>query len=415
MDRNSLILGQEQYYSLDCFQTRLNNNVLAVGTSGAGKTRGLVEPNLRQAVGSYVVSDPKGNLYGKYKTYLQERGYRVLKLDFTDPANSEQYNFFRYIHSTQDIVRISHMLIYQEKNQNHHADPFWDQTSQLLVQACMAYLMEVCSEKDQNFAMLMRLINSAEVDEYDSSEKSPMDYLIDELMNNNPDSYAVKTYKKFRCAAGRTLRSILISVFARLGLFDSPEINRMMREDTINISSIGERQTALFVVVSDTDRSMDGLANLFFTQTMYELCYFADKHCVDNRLPVPTRFFLDDFATNVRIGEFPRMIASIRSRNISAMLMIQAESQLMESYGYDGKTIIANCDTYVYLGGNDVDTAQAVARRCDLPVKRVLNMPVGTCWIFRRGQEALNGRIFDLDSYDKLQISRTKKAAEAER
>ena len=153
------------------------------------------------------------------------------------------------------------------------------------------------------------------------------------------------------------------------------------------------------MVVSDTDRSLDGLANIFFTQAMNELCRYADKHCKDNCLPVPVRFILDDFATNCKIDEFPRMISSIRSRGISTMLMIQAESQLTEQYGYDGKTIIGNCDTYVYLGSNDVDTAKAVAERCDVSVKKVLNMPVGTNWIFRRGQAPVHGRNFVLEPF----------------
>jgi type IV secretion system protein VirD4 len=182
-----------------------------------------------------------------------------------------------------------------------------------------------------------------------------------------------------------------------LGRFDTPELNEMTATDDLCISSIGKQKTALFVVVSDTDRSLDGLVNVFFTQAMNELCRVADRECEDNCLPVPVRFILDDFATNCKIEEFPRMIASIRSRGISTMLMIQAESQLTESFGGDGKTIIGNCDTYVYLGGNDVDTAKAVAERCDVPVKKVLNMPVQTNWIFRRGQAPINARNFNLD------------------
>lgn len=400
MKDNMLILAQDQYYSMDCYKTKLNNNVLVVGTSGAGKTRSIVEPNLMMATGSYVISDPKGNLYKKYKDYLHAKGYKVRKLDFTDPEHSAHYNFFRYIHTTQDIVKMAHMMIYQEKGVKT-VDPFWDQAAQLLVQACIAYLVEVGTEKDKNFENLMRLIDACEIDENDPGWKTPLDLLMDDLYSTNNSSYAVKTYKKFRVAAGKTLKSILISVNARLGLFDVPEIDAMLETDTINIKSIGDKKTALFVVVSDTDRSLDGLANIFFTQAMNELCRYADKECKDNRLPVPTRFILDDFATNVRINEFPRMISSIRSRGISTMLMIQAEAQLQEAYEFDGKTIIGNCDTYVYLGGNDVETAKAVAERCDVPVKKVLNMPVGTCWIFRRGQMPIYSKIVDFDAFKK--------------
>lgn len=183
-------------------------------------------------------------------------------------------------------------------------------------------------------------------------------------------------------------------------------MNSMTANDTIDITSIGKEKTAVFVVVSDTDRSLDGLVNMFFTQAMNELCRYADKECDNNELPVNVRFILDDFATNCKINEFPRMIASIRSRGISTMLMIQSESQLMQGYAEDGKTIIANCDTYVYMGGNDVSTAQAVAERMDVPVKKILNMPVGTHWIFRRGEEAKNGVNFDLKVFEAMLMHR---------
>ena len=398
MEANTMILGQDQYYSLDSYKTKLNNNVLVVGTSGSGKTRSIVTPNLLQATGSYVLSDPKGNLYKKYKGYLEEQGYVVKKLDFTDPEDSAHYNFFRYINSTQDIVKIARMLIYQRKG-GGHIDPFWDEASQLLVQAVIAYLRERWGPNEQNLHRLLQLINLCQTEGSLEEIKTPLDRMMKELGRENPDSYALSMYTKFRVAANRTLRSILISVNSRLGHFDTPELNKMTYSDDIDIASIGKKKTALFVVVSDTDRSMDGLVNIFFTQAMNELCRYADKECENSCLPIPVRFILDDFATNCKIEEFPRMIASIRSRGISTMLMIQAESQLTESYGYDGKTIIGNCDTYVYLGGNDVETARAVAARCDLPEKKILNMPVETNWIFRRGQAPVYGHNFELEPF----------------
>lgn len=396
MKKDTLILAQDQFYSLNCYETQLNNNVLVVGTSGAGKTRSIVTPNLLQATGSYILSDPKGSLYREYKDYLEEQGYVVRKLDFTDPKDSAHYNFFKYINNTQDIVKIAHMLIYQRKG-GGHSDPFWDEASQLLIQSVIAYLKEAWSEYEQNLHKIMKLIASFESSGDLNMSKSALDMLMREREKEYPDSYAVATYNKFRVAADKTLRSILISTNARLGLFDTPELNEMMGDDDIDIASIGQQKTALFVIVSDTDRSLDGLVNIFFTQAMNELCRYADKECKDSRLPVPVRFILDDFATNCKIEEFPRMIASIRSRGISTMLMIQAESQLTESFGYDGRTIIGNCDTYVYLGGNDMDTAKAVAERCDVPVKKILNMPVGRNWIFRRGQNPVYGENFKLE------------------
>lgn len=400
---NMMILGEDRYYSLDCYQTQLNNNVLVVGASGTGKTRSIVSPNLLAATGSYIVTDPKGNLYKKYSNYLKEQGYIVKKLDFTDPAHSSHYSMFKYIRNTQDIVRIAHMLVYGSNSVadggRRTLDPFWDEAAQLLIQSVIAYLYEACPKEKQTFHDLLRLIAYCQIPGSLDDRQTRLDLCMCALEKEYPESYAVSTYKKFRIAADKTLRSIMITVNAHLGIYDTPELDFLTAKDTINIDSIGKKKTALFVIVSDTDRSLDGLVNIFFTQAMSELCRFADKKCEDNMLPVPVRFILDDFATNCRIEDFPRMISSIRSRGISTMIMIQAESQLTQGYGEDGRTIIGNCDTYVYLGGNDVETAKAVAERCDLPPKKILNMPVGSNWIFRRGQAPLYGSNYKLETF----------------
>ncbi|MBP5330842.1 MAG: type IV secretory system conjugative DNA transfer family protein [Lachnospiraceae bacterium] len=395
--KDIMILGKDKYYSLDCYDTKVNNNVLVVGTAGSGKTRSIVTPNLLLATGSYIVSDPKGNLYTKYGKYLKAKGYKVRKLDFTDPVHSAHYNPFMYIRSCQDIVKVAHVLA-THKEGTRTLDPFWDEAAQLLIQSLIAYLRETCPTNMRNLHSMFKLLELIRIDENNSTAANKMDVLIDQLRESKPDSYAVATYEKFRVAAGKTLKSILITINSRLGLYETPEIAGMTSKDDVDITGVGREKTALFVVVSDTDRSMDMLANIFFTQAMNELCGYADKKCADNRLPVPVRFILDDFATNCKIDDFPRMIASIRSRGISTMLMIQAESQLESAYGDDGRTIIGNCDTYVYLGGNDVGTAKSVAERCDIPAKKVLNMPVGMNWIFRRGQAPVYGENFDLDA-----------------
>lgn len=396
MESNSLILGQDKYYSLNSYETGLNNNVLVVGASGAGKTRGIVIPNLLQASGSYVVTDPKGNLYGKYAQYLRKKGYIVKKLDFTNPKDSIHYNFFEYIHDVQDIVKIAHMLICQGNQGKYRYDPFWDEASQLLVQACIAYLKETKRPDDHNFHNVMRMVGMLNIKKELEFNDAPLDLLFGELEEYDPDSYAVSAYNKVRIAPDKTLRSILVTLFAKLGMYDTPALNRMMRYDDVDIPSIGMEKTALFVVVSDTDRSLDGLVNIFFTQVMNELCRFADRECKNQCLPVPVRFIMDDFATNCRIEDFPRMISSIRSRNISAMLMIQAESQLMAAYDDDGQTIIGNCDTYVYLGGNDTNTAWEVARRSDIPLTKILTMPQKSTLIFRRGEKPVRSSVFDV-------------------
>ncbi len=396
---NRLILGEGQYYSLNCHETGLNNNVLVVGASGAGKTRGYVIPNLLEASGSYIVSDPKGSLFKDYGPFLKNRGYEVCKLDFTDPTESSHYNFFNYIRTTQDINKLAHMIANNDKI-GSVPDPFWDRAAELLVGSLIAYVWETCEKSEQTLATILKLTELILINENDAEARSPMDILMDDLETSNISSYAVKLYKKFRIAAGKTLKSIIITLNSRIAMYDSPEIQEMTAFDDIDIPSIGQKKRAVFVVVSDNDRSLDGLVNLFFTQAMNELCYFADKKCKNYSLPIPVRFILDDFATNCKIEDFPRMIASIRSRGISTMLMIQSEGQLKEGYNNDGRTIIANCDSYVYLGGNDVETAESVAKRCDLPLKKILNMPVGTNWIFRRGQNPINGNTIKLESYE---------------
>lgn len=395
-----MILAKDQYFSLNCMETLRNNNVLVVGTCGAGKTRGIVAPNLLQATGSYIVSDPKGNLYRKYGSYLRSKGYRVQCLDFVHPERSAHYNCLKYVHNSHDIVKLATMLVYQRKIASLQ-DPFWEEAATMLLSALIGYLVEnkTLSDDDRNLQSILKLIRVGRRGDYNNEGKTVLEKIMDEFGKNNPKSWAYTQFQNANVAANKTFDSILITLTSKLGIFDTEELRKMMRDDELNIASIGQKKTALFVVVSDTDRSMDALANLFFTQAMNELCLYADEKCRDNCLPVPVRFLLDDFATNCRIEEFPRMIASIRSRGISTMLMIQAESQLTEGYGHDGRTIIGNCDTYIYLGGNDLDTAKAVAERCDLPFNKVLTMPVGRNWIFRRGEEPVFGYNFDLNTF----------------
>ena len=415
---NELILAQNQYYDLDCFKTQVNNNVLVVGSPGSGKTRSIVSPNILQASGSYIIVDPKGNLYGKYAGYLRQNGYRVQKLNFAVPGDPEtvRYNFFRYIRNDQDVLKIAHMLIKTGDSHDHSygGDPFWDSAAELLLVALIGYLVHYADSSQCNLKNILKLVQACDIAEEYSGIKSALDEIFEEIGAQNPDDFSYCKYKSFRQAANRTLKSILITVSSKLAVFDTKEIRSLFASDSVNISDIGKRKTALFVVVSDTDRSMDPMANLFFTQAINELCRVADE-MPGQRLPIDVRLILDDFATNVCIGEFPRMIASIRSRGISTMLMIQAESQLRKAYGEDCRTIIGSCDTYVYLGGNDVETAKNVAQRANLPLKSILHMPIGTNWIFRRGQQPVKARNFDLDSFAKEKLQQPRRVGEKSR
>ena len=395
MEKERMILAQNQEYSMDCYKTGLNNNVLVVGAAGTGKTRGIVIPNILQATGSYVISDPKGNLYDKYKSYLQNRGYEVKLIDFTEPQRSNHYNPFCYIHNDMDIVKLSRIII--NERSEIRKDPYWEESACILLQALISYSLEKCLPDDRNLHTIADMIEACSLED-DSNCQNEMDKLIEDLKNRDEKSFAVRQYKKFRNNANKTNLNVLSTLNSKIGGFDTKEIAELMITDDIDIPSIGQKKTALFIVVSDTDRSMDILANILLTQIMNELCLYADKKCDNNELPVPVRFILDDFATNCRIQEFPRMIASFRSRKISVMVMIQAESQLQALYEEDYRTIIGNCDTYMYLGSNDVNTAQQIAIRANLPVSKILNMELGKVWIFRRGQEPINAKKFDLES-----------------
>ena len=398
-EKNTMILANDQYYSLDCHKTQLNNNVLVVGCSGAGKTRSIVTPNLLQATGSYVVSDPKGNLYKQYGNYLRKQGYTVKCLDFVNPERSVGYNPLEYIRNSQDIVKMAYMLVYNSKHTGARSvDPFWDEASALLVASLIGYIMETCEEWRLEYVLKI-LCKGKRSESRISGGKNALQCMMDEHQMRYPGSWACREFAKADVASDRTFNSMLITLTATLGNLSSKEINKMLSKDEIDISSLGRKKTVLFVVVSDTDRSMDTFVNLFFTQAMNELCRYADEKCPNSTLPDPVRYILDDFATNCRIAEFPRMISSIRSRGISAMLMVQSEGQLEEGYGADGKTIISNCDTYIYLGGNDTATATAIAERSDLPLCDILNMPVGYNWLFRRGQAPFFNRNFNLEAF----------------
>lgn len=371
------------HYSLDDFKTQLNNNVLVVGGSGTGKTRTIVTPNLHEASGSYLISDPKGYLYKQYAGYLQTKGYQVVLVDFTHPEKSVHYNPMYNIHSTQDILKIASVLVNAKISVG--VDPYWDSMTLMMLSAIIAYMIET-DYQPCNFASILKLVREGGRFN-DETKESPLSGRFEKLKNNNPDSWACAQFENVNQTPHKTYDTIRSTLAAKFASFDTQEIQHMMNGNDVDFTAVGREKTVVFVTVSDNDRSMDSLVNLFFTQAMQSLCDYADNNCEHNRLPIPVRFILDDFATNCTIDGFPRMISAIRSRGISVMLIIQAESQLRQGYGFDDKTIISNCDTYAYLGGNDVETAQAISIRCNKPLRQVLNMPVGSCWVFRRGAQ----------------------------
>lgn len=243
MLENKMILGDGQYYDMDCRRTGLNNNILVVGTSGSGKTRSIVSPNILQAIGSYIIVDPKGNLYGKYAGYLKREGYKVRKLNFANPSDPQScsYNFFEYIRSEQDFLKIGRMLIKSQSSDHIYAgDPFWDDSSQLLLTSIIAYLYKYTAKNCHNLSSVLSLIRACEVTDEMGDEKTPLDYIFEEIGLKEPDSYAFKMYEHFRQAAGRTMKGILITLSSHLALYDTKDLNRLLGHDSTKIHVIGK-------------------------------------------------------------------------------------------------------------------------------------------------------------------------------
>ena len=373
-------------YSLNCHRTKLNNNVIVVGASGSGKTSSIVSPNIRRHYGSYIVSDPKGVLYDKHKDLLEADGYRVVKLDFTHPESSAHYNPLAYIRSYDDVKKMSHAIVFGAGVQNSR-DAFWALSAEMLLNSLIGFVWLEAPECEQNIAMIYDIVNQMEVPpEDDPYYKTAVDLLYEEYEEKGGMPSICNAYKSIRHLTPGTFSSLKAEVSAVLGCFESPAYNNMLSYDEIGLDKIGSCKTAVFVVVSDSDRSMDMLANLFFTQAIHVLSQTADD-VFGGRLPVAVQFIMDDFATSVKIDDFPRMISSFRSRYMSSMIILQAENQLRSLYGCDAETIISNCDSYVYLGGSDIETARNIAARSGVGLKSILQMPIGSTWVFRRGSK----------------------------
>jgi len=386
VDHGRITLAKGCEYSMNCYETKLNNNVLVVGASGCGKTTSIVSPNIRRCYGSYVISDPKGNLYEKHKDWLEDNGYVVIKLDLTHPEKSAHYNPFAYIQSYDDVKRMAHSIVFGSGEMSY-TEPFWPRSAEGLLTALIGYVWSEALECEQNMQMVYEMLSRMTIPpEEDMDYRSEIDLLFDELEATGRQPAICYAYKNVRYIASRTIMCIKAEVNSVIGCFDSPNLNRLLSYDEIALDKIGSRKTAVFVAVSDTDRSMDTLANMFFSQAIRELCRVADD-VYGGKLPIAVQFILDDFATNVKIADFPRMISSFRSRAISSMIIVQAENQLRSLFGYDAETIIANCDSYVYLGGSDIETARNIATRSGTAIRKTLYMPIGGVWVFRRGSK----------------------------
>ena len=332
-----------------------NNNVLVVGGSGSGKTRFFLKPNLMQMHSSYVVTDPKGSILVECGKLLQRNGYEIKVLNTIDFSKSMKYNPFSYIRSEKDILKLVTALIQNTKGEGKAGEDFWVKAETLLYCALIGYIYFETGEDEQNMNSLVEMINAMEVREEDETYKNAVDYLFDELAIKDPTHFAVRQYEKYKLAAGKTAKSILISCGARLAVFDIREVRELMMYDEMELDTIGDRKTALFIIISDTDDTFSFIAALMYSQLFNMLCDKADNE-YGGRLPIHTRFLLDEFANIGKIPRFEKLIATIRSREVSACVLLQAQSQLKSIYKDDAETIIGNMDTVLFLGGKEKTT-----------------------------------------------------------
>ncbi|MDY2629107.1 MAG: type IV secretory system conjugative DNA transfer family protein [Lachnospiraceae bacterium] len=332
-----------------------NKNVLIVGGSGSGKTRFWLKPNLLQMHSSYVVTDPKGSIVIECGKALQKFGYRIKIFNTINFRKSMHYNAFAYIHSEKDILKLTTTLIANTKGDGKSGDEFWTKAETLLYCALIGYIHYEAPVEEQNFATLIEFINAMEVREDDEEFQNPVDLMFEALEKRNPDHFAVRQYKKYKLAAGKTAKSILISCGARLAPFDIAELREITAYDELELDTLGDEKTALFLIMSDTDSTFNFLISMIYTQMFNLLCEKADD-VYGGRLPVHVRCLIDEMANIGQIPNLEKLMATIRSREISACLVLQAKSQLKAIYKDNADTIIGNCDSQIFLGGSEPST-----------------------------------------------------------
>ncbi|HFU6881536.1 TPA: VirD4-like conjugal transfer protein, CD1115 family [Streptococcus agalactiae] len=338
-----------------------NKNVLVIGGSGSGKTRFFVKPNLMQMHSSYVVTDPKGTLVLECGKMLERNGYEIKILNTINFKKSMRYNPFAYLKSEKDILKLVQTIIANTKGEGEKStEDFWVKAEKLYYTALIGYIFYEAPKEEQNFTTLLAMIDASEVREEDENFKNAVDYMFEALEKEKPNHFAVKQYKKYKLAAGKTAKSILISCGARLAPFDIQELRDLMKEDELELDTLGEKKTALFVIISDTDDTFNFVVSIMYSQLFNLLCDKADDE-YGGRLPVHVRCLLDEFANIGLIPKFEKLIATIRSREISACIILQAQSQLKSIYKDNADTIVGNCDSTLFLGGKERTTLKELS------------------------------------------------------
>jgi len=338
-----------------------NKNVLVIGGSGSGKTRFYVKPNLMQMHSSYCVTDPKGTIVIECGKMLEDNGYEIKILNTINFKKSMKYNPFAYLRSEKDILKLVQTIIANTKGEGEKAgEDFWVKAEKLYYTALIGYIFYEAPREEKNFATLLDMIDASEVREDDETYMNPIDRLFEALEKKEPTHFAVKQYKKYKLAAGKTAKSILISCGARLAPFDIRELRDLMSEDELELDTLGDRKTALFVIISDTDDTFNFVVSIMYSQLFNLLCDKADDK-YGGRLPVHVRCLLDEFANIGLIPKFDKLIATIRSREISASIILQAQSQLKAIYKDNADTIVGNCDSTLFLGGKEKTTLKELS------------------------------------------------------
>ena len=367
--KNNILLTQTERLTVNSRpkdpRTARNKNVLVVGGSGSGKTRFFVKPNLMQCVSekypcSFVVTDPKGSLIVECGRMLRHFGYRIKVMNTINFAKSMHYNPLAYIHSEKDILKLVNCLIANTRGEGKGGDPFWEKSEVLLYTALIGYLWQEALEEDRNFATLIDMIGSMQTREDNEDFRNPIDLMFEDLEREKPDCFAVRQYKKFKLAAGKTAKSILISCGARLAVFDIAELRELTAYDELELDTLGDQKTALFLIMSDTDDSFNFLIAMCYTQLFNLLCDKADD-VYGGRLPVHVRCLIDECANIGQIPKLEKLMATIRSREISACLILQTQSQLKALYKDNAETVIGNCDASLFLGGKEPTTLKALS------------------------------------------------------
>ena len=358
----NLILSQNLMLSLNAKSHRRNLNILVVGGSGAGKTRFYAKPNIMQCNTSFVIADPKGEMLRATAPLLLQRGYDVRVFNLINPSHSDGYNPFVYIRTDEDVIKLISNLIQNTTPKNaQQSDPFWEKSEIALDSALMLYLIHEAPYEEQNFETMMFMIENAATMEEDETFESPVDILFETLEERCPEHIAAKKWKIFKQASGKTAKSILISAAVRLAAFNLPEIAKMTSYDNLDIGSLGEKKKAIFCVIPDNDNSFNYLVGMLYTQAFQELYYRAD-HKHGGELPIPVHVVMDEFANVALPDNFERVLATMRSRRISVSIIIQNMAQLKGLFKDSWESVVGNCDTFLYLGGNEQSTHEYISK-----------------------------------------------------